>query len=86
MLMARGRLVLPAGEVSISNYVDDILVAAGVEVLAITAEIAELAQLSAFAHGDPGDRLIAATAMAHRATLISADEKLQALGQVHVIW
>ena len=86
MLLARGRLVLPPGGASIRSYVDDILLAAGVEVLAITPEIAELAQDSAFVHGDPADRLIAATAIAYGGTLISADEKLQSLGRITVVW
>ena len=86
MLMARGRLALPPGETTIRSYVEDILVAGGIEVLHITPEIAELAQDRAFVHGDPADRLIAATAMAHQAKLISADEKLRALEGLEVVW
>jgi PIN domain nuclease of toxin-antitoxin system len=33
-------------------------------------------------HGDPGDRFIAATALVHGATLMTADAKLRALGSL----
>lgn len=51
----------------------------GIQVLPITPEIAELAQSALFTHGDPADRLIAATAWHHRATLVTHDTKLQAI-------
>ncbi len=46
------------------------------KVLPITPEIAALAQDPRFTHGDPADRLIAATALAHEAARISADSRL----------
>jgi PIN domain nuclease of toxin-antitoxin system len=55
-------------------------------VLPITAEIAELSQSAVFSHGDPADRLIAATALAHRAALITADEKLRVIPNLRCIW
>ncbi|MEB3360555.1 MAG: PIN domain-containing protein [Synechococcaceae cyanobacterium] len=45
----------------------------------ITAEIAVLSRSCIFQHGDPADRLIAATALHGRWPLITADEKLRAL-------
>ena len=39
-----------------------------------------------FAHGDPADRLIAATARLHRAPLMTSDVKLRKLKEVATIW
>lgn len=52
------------------------LVNAGVSELALTGEIAVLAAEIEALHGDPADRFIAATAIAHNATLVTADERL----------
>ena len=67
-------------------FIDDTLQSRSVRVLPINAQIAVIAQSDAFDHGDPADRLIAATAMAHRATLVSADLRLRKLAAVRVIW
>jgi PIN domain nuclease of toxin-antitoxin system len=85
MLYARGRVNNRAG-VSSSAYIQDILIGMGMTVLPITAEIAEVSQSAIFTHGDPADRLIAATALAHRAPLITADEKLRATPGLRCIW
>ena len=37
-------------------------------------------------HGDPADRLIAATAPAHGAVLLTADERLLACNTVNTLW
>jgi PIN domain nuclease of toxin-antitoxin system len=44
--------------------------------LPLTGEIAILAAELGGLHGDPADRFIAATAIAHGATLVTADQKL----------
>ncbi len=85
MLYARGRVNNRAGVTS-SAYIQDILTGMSMAVLPITAEIAELSQSALFTHGDPADRLIAATALAHRAPLITADEKLRATLGLRCIW
>ncbi len=36
-------------------------------------------------HGDPGDRFIAATALIHGATLMTADEKLRAMTSLRAV-
>ena len=54
--------------------------------LPITAEIAELSQSDVLSHGDPADRLIAATARLHRAALVTSDAKLRKLKEVTTIW
>jgi PIN domain nuclease of toxin-antitoxin system len=72
--------------VTAASYIHDILLGLDVTVLPITPEIAELAQSELFIHGDPADRLIAATSLAYRASLITADEKLRAIPQLRCIW
>lgn len=83
MLIARKRLdpVMDARQ-----FLDDMIAARHVRVLSITAEIAVLSQSNVFSHGDPADRLIAATARLHRAPLITSDAKLRKLKEVTTIW
>jgi PIN domain nuclease of toxin-antitoxin system len=85
MLYARGRVNNRAG-VSSSAYIQDIQIGMGMTVLPITAEIAEVSQSATFTHGDPADRLIAATALAQRAPLITADKTLRATPGLRCIW
>ncbi|MGY6275109.1 type II toxin-antitoxin system VapC family toxin [Methylomonas sp. MgM2] len=85
MLYTRGRINNQAG-VSSSTYIEDILLAMNMSVLPITAEIAELSQSDSFMHGDPADRLIAATALAHRTQLITSDEKLRSIPELRCVW
>lgn len=85
MLLARGRVRLPPG-VHIASYLDDIVLAMNLTVLPITPLIAEQAQHPDFLHGDPADRLIAATALVHRAPLITADEKLHRVPGLRCVW
>jgi len=72
LLIAKGRL----------RSLDDpsetraLMIRAGIREIPLTGEIAILAvQLDAL-HGDPADRFIAATAITHDATLMTADETL----------
>jgi len=83
MLIARKRLnpVMDARQ-----FLNDMIAARHVRVLPITAEIAVLSQSDIFSHGDPADRLIAATARLHRAPLITSDAKLRKLKEVTTIW
>jgi PIN domain nuclease of toxin-antitoxin system len=72
MLIAKGRLrsLKSASERRAG------LIAAGVRELPLTGEIAILAAELENLNGDPSDRIIAATAIAHDAILLTADEKL----------
>src|ERR1700730_2330303 len=72
MLIARRRLraLKSAGEQRTK------LLAAGVRELPLTGEIAILAVELDGVSGDPADRIIAATAIAYEATLITADDNL----------
>ncbi|WP_347986431.1 PIN domain-containing protein [Methylomonas sp. AM2-LC] len=85
MLYSRGRINNYAG-ISSSAYLNDILTAMSITVLPITSEIAEISQSSIFVHGDPADRIIAATTLAHRTQLITADEKLRSTPGLQCIW
>lgn len=68
------------------QFLNDLIAARHVRVLPISAEIAVLSQSDKFAPGDPADRLIAATALLHRAPLITSDAKLRNLEEVTTIW
>lgn len=52
------------------------MLGAGIRELPLTGEIAILAGELENLHGDPADRVIAATAIAHDATLMTADANL----------
>lgn len=77
MLFRKNRLTLPARHTP-TSYMEDIVESLGLNILQLTPSIAALAESGIVSHGDPGDRLIAATAMIHQAPLITADEKLRA--------
>jgi PIN domain nuclease of toxin-antitoxin system len=83
MLIARKRL---DPVVDARQFLDDLIAARHVRVLPITAEIAVLSQSDLFSHGDPADRLIAATAQLHRAALITSDANLRKLKEITAIW
>lgn len=85
LLEERGRLQLPA-DVPLVIYVRRLLEALRLEVLPITAEIAQISRGSFFPHGDPADRLIAATALVGPHPLITADETLRRIPQLNVVW
>lgn len=52
--------------------------ALGLTAVSLTPAIAALAEIDIVPHADPADRPIAATALHHRAPLITADEKPRA--------
>ncbi len=56
-------------------------------ILPITAKVAELSvQFSAQYPRDPADRIIGATALAHRIPLVSADPLIRRSGEFPCIW
>jgi len=85
LLHERGRIRLPP-DVTLQRYMQGIIAALRLSVLPITPDIATLSRSEQFGHKDPADRLIAATAIVHRATLITADEKLRALPKLQTLW
>jgi PIN domain nuclease of toxin-antitoxin system len=85
MLVERGRFRFHAG--TTRDFVDGLVQTAGLSILEITTEVAVLAaQFPADFPGDPADRLIAATARAHRIPLVTSDERIQASPLVQTIW
>ncbi len=78
MLVAKGRLDPGTSALEFMNLA---LTARSIAMLPITPEIAELStRLPEAVSADPADRLIAATAIHHGATLISTDINLKKAG------
>lgn len=82
MLVERGRLY-PGTDAG--TFLRLALDARSVRVLPIALEIA-VRSISLGLHGDPADRLIAATAVVHRATLITSDQRLRDARLVPTLW
>ena len=72
LLAAKHRLELEQEPVALRSE----LLNTGIVELPLTGEIAILAVTLDKLHGDPADRFIAATAIVHKATLITADRTL----------
>ena len=85
LLFRKNRLVLSAQHTP-TSYMEDIVASLELNILSITPAIAVLAESGIVIHGDPSDRMIAATAIAHQAPLITADKKLQATHGLNCIW
>ncbi len=83
MLIAKGRLDPGIDAV---QFIEDVVAARSIRILPITPRIAVLAQSDEFEHRDPADRLIAATALAHRAPLVTADAGLRRIRSIETIW
>ncbi len=78
MLIAKRRLEPGTGAL---EFIKLVLAARSISVLPITPEIAELStSLPERAGDDPADRLIAATAIYHRAALVTTDRNLRKAG------
>ena len=74
MLVSKGRLVL---EYDVGDWIRQALDLPGIRLLPLSPEIAVAStRLPGELHPDPADRIIVATARAHRATLVSADSRL----------
>ena len=83
LLIARGRFD-PKADAAL--FLERLIEGRAIEVLPITPKIAVLSQSDSFRHGDPADRIIAATALTHRARLVSADRKLRGVRGLQAIW
>ena len=83
MLIEKGRLEVDA---SIEDFLTAVIAARRLNVLPVTPAIAALSASSIVPEGDPADRLIAATAISHGATLITKDERLIGLRNLPTIW
>lgn len=84
MLVAKERLKL---NIDVQLWINQALKYPGIKLLSLKPEIAVLStRLPGNFHGDPADRIIAATCLYHKSSLISKDRKIQAWGSVNVIW
>lgn len=83
--VARGRLSLDR---ELRPWVRQALAVPRLRVLELTPDIALDAGLLGEAgfHGDPADRLITATALNHRAALVTKDERIRAFERVRTVW
>ncbi len=83
MLLERGRVQSP---LPTEDFIAKLCKALLLQILPITPKIAAVAQSGSFRHGDPADRLIAATAQIHDIELITADHTLRRLRQLRAVW
>ncbi len=83
MLIAKRRLQVDEDP---GTFIQTVLDARGYRVFPITAEIAGLSQSAGVAAKDPADRLIAATALAEGAELLSADQAMKGIAGLKVTW
>lgn len=84
MLISKGRLD-PGTESQ--QFINLVLAARNITVLPITPEIAAMSTRPDFCpHGDPADRLIAASALLHKSKLVTSDQKLANVAGLHIIW
>jgi PIN domain nuclease of toxin-antitoxin system len=84
MLVAKNRLRLSN---DVLKWVEQALEYPAIKLLEITPEIAVLStRLPGQFHGDPADRLIAATCMIHSAPLVTKDKKVHTWGHIRTIW
>lgn len=74
MLEAKGRLSF---SLNINEWISDALDTAGLSIVALLPSISiESANLPGDFHGDPADRIIAATALHENLTLVTADKNI----------
>lgn len=84
MLMNKGRI---KAAISPRDFLADIIAANRLQVLPITPDIAFHSSYHAdFAHGDPADRIIAATALHHKAMLLTCDKRLREMKILNTVW
>lgn len=82
MLVSHGRLELPE---PLTEWLNIICAQPKIKIQEITPAIASLSG-SIDMHGDPADRLIAATAKTLGQPLITADHRIRSLPQLITIW
>lgn len=83
MLVENRRIPVPA---STEEFIVALLTARGIEVLPITPAIATIASSGRIPWRDPFDRLIAATAIVHQATLVTRDRRLAGIAGLGTVW
>lgn len=81
---SRGRIIIPAG---FKEFVDVMHDSFAFRPIEITADIVERgAAFPKEINSDPADRIIAATAIIHKAALVTADKNLRKSKLIETIW
>ena len=84
MLLGKGRVKTPMPP---RDFLTDVIAANRLQVLPIIPEIAyHAANHADFTHGDPADRIIAATTLHHKALLLTCDTKLREMKSLKTAW
>lgn len=84
MLISKGRLKTSMPP---RDFLVDVIAANRLRVLPIIPEIAcHAAYHNDFTHGDPADRIIAATALHHKALLLTCDSRLREIKCLKTVW
>jgi PIN domain nuclease of toxin-antitoxin system len=83
MLVAKGRIELDRDPLT---WIQDALGLDKVELMPLAPGIAVRSSQLALPHGDPADRLIAATALELSCPLVTRDERLRAAPGLKTIW
>lgn len=83
-LAARGGIRLDRGPL---EWMEQSIAERGIELLPITPAVAvRAAQLGEGFLGDPADRLVMATALAHAGVLVTKDERMHEAGLAKIVW
>jgi PIN domain nuclease of toxin-antitoxin system len=82
MLVRKGRIELDRG---LLEWVEGALDSTKAEILPLTPAVAAVGSELEL-HGDPGDRIIAATALLAAATLVTKDEHLRRYDALKTVW
>ena len=82
-LAARGRVKFDR---DVATWIRQALAQPRVVVLDVTPEICTAAALLADFHGDPIDRILAATAIEHDVVLVTKDARIRSSGAVRSSW
>jgi PIN domain nuclease of toxin-antitoxin system len=84
MLISKGRL---DPGTNAQEFIELVLSARKIEIIPITPAIAAKSVLSEFCpHGDPADRIIAASAVIRKAKLVTSDRKLATVAGLQIVW
>lgn len=84
MLVARGRLELT---MDVDDWIAHAEAAPEIEFVPVDNRVAlRSVHLDGFEHRDPADRIIVATALGMKATLVTADARLRAYAPVATLW
>ena len=84
MLMEKGRIPIDR---SVQDFFDHALAKRRIEVVPIsTAIAARCSEFGTTLHGDPADRLIAATALELSIPLVTRDQRLARVPGLQVVW